>query len=415
MVSATGTTGEALQFLGSAELRRLCAGLIGAEQDRLIRARRLVPAQHIRARLAGATEAASECLEIDEETLGLDSLARLDLVGTVTHYFGLAETGTEDFLLVHRRLGDWARIVARHFELVGPAARIAFSTSGSTGTPKAQLHPRAALEAEVEEMMRGNMSLGGRVRRIVTLLPPHPIYGFLWSCLLPSRLDVPVLDLFGSLPSRVRGLAGPGDLVVATPVQWTRIGQDEGPLPPGVSGVTSGAPATAETWRAVRSLGLSDFIEIYGATETGGVGWRREETADFRLFHRLRRAGEAVDCLPTGRRLPVQDRLDWTGDDRFCVLDRRDTVVQVAGVNVSLDLVRATLSGLVGVGEAAVRLDGERLKAFLVPSEETCDISVLEARVRQDLVSALPSEARPDRFSFGPAVPRTSSGKLCDW
>ena len=101
------------------------------------------------------------------------------------------------------------------------------------------------------------------------------------------------------------------------------------------------------------------------------------------------------------------------GQDHFRVRGRRDTVVQVEGLNVNLTEVADLLRSHDQVDDAAVRLDQGRLKAFVVVrSRDGSDEVETELR---GLLRDLPSAARPDRFRFGSALPRETSGKLADW
>lgn len=397
-------------FLGPAETGRLCIALIAAEQERLRREGRIDPRQAISARLLDAAPETVAALPIDETTLGFDSLSRLDLILSVTRFFGLAASGIEDYLLVRPFLGDWTALVAEHFRRVGGAAALTFTTSGSTGAGKPVTHPRAVLEAEVAAIVHD--LLPGFSGAVLSMVSPQHIYGFLWSCLLPRRQGLAVRDLHGAAPTRLPREVRAGDLLLGTPFTWAQLAATGARLAPGCTGVTAGAPPEAGTWAAARDLGLDRLIDLYGATETAGVGWREAEGAPFRLLAPLRRRGDAI--LRGDTALPVQDRLHWHGPDSFSVLGRRDSVVQVAGTNVCPEAVRDTLLEVPGVREAGIRLDGGRLKAFIVP-DPGCGTAALEEALRRLVARRLPAPARPDRFRFGPGLPRSATGKLADW
>ena len=121
------------------------------------------------------------------------------------------------------------------------------------------------------------------------------------------------------------------------------------------------------------------------------------------------------DIVRCGTTLPMHlpDRIEWDGEARFRLCGRKDGVVQVAGTNVDPLEVAAYISALPDVSDSVVRLCGERLKAFVVPAPGT-DPGRLDAAIRRAL-TVLPSPARPDRITFGAAVPRTAMGKLSDW
>lgn len=156
------------------------------------------------------------------------------------------------------------------------------------------------------------------------------------------------------------------------------------------------------------------MTEIYGASETGGVGWRTDQGEAFALCSDLTLQEGALHRPGVEGPLPLQDTLDWPAPGRFRVKGRKDKQVQVGGVNVSLTSVREALLAMPGVQDAAVRLAEDRLKAFIVPAAPGIEESGLEADLRTGLTH-LPAPARPARYAFGDALPRTATGKLCDW
>jgi 4-coumarate--CoA ligase len=248
------------------------------------------------------------------------------------------------------------------------------------------------------------------------LVPCHHIFGFLFGALVPARAGWPVIDLAGRAPGTLARTARPGDLIVATPYLLSLALQAGEPIPAGCSAVVSGAAVPADVWADGARAGLG-LIEIYGATETGGIGWRRAPDHPFDLLPHLSRAGNGV-AGPFGAPLSLQDRLAWRGPRSFALLGRVDRVVQVAGVNVSPDAVARHLAALEGVSDAAVRLDPVtgRLKAFIVPSDPALCVTpgALEPQLRAACAD-LPAPSRPQRFDLGTALPTGPSGKPTDW
>lgn len=397
-------------MLDRGSLKRLVAAMIGAFQGELVRHGKLSEACLLSARAARCGGGGDEDIIIGEADLGLDSLDRLELVRRMNCAFGLEATGIEDYLLIRRSFGDWIDLILVHFEKVGPEAVLGFATSGSTGAPRIVKHRRVALESETSVHPDAVFPLGSRGQRVIAMVPPHHLYGFLWTVLLPIRLGMDVVDLSRAAPGALFRVCRAGDLVVATPFLWEQIALADRRLPEGVVGVTSGAPSSPSTWQAARQIGLSRLIEIYGATETGGVGWRDAEHADFALLGDVEHQDGELFRLETP--LPVQDRLDWTGERQFRVLGRKDKVVQVAGVNVNLETLRRRLLEATGADDAAVRLADDRLKAFIaVPRRR-------EATARDAvhaLLKRLPAPERPVEIRFGAALPRTAMGKVAAW
>jgi 4-coumarate--CoA ligase len=250
----------------------------------------------------------------------------------------------------------------------------------------------------------------------MALVPPQHIYGFLFACLLPARLDWPVIDLHRAAPTAVFRHAKAGDLIVGTPLHWDLLQQVGLRLPEEVFGLTSAGPSTALTWQAPDTLGLSGLTEIYGATETGGIGTRSSGQAPFKLLQHLRPPNGQVTAPSRGLApLDLQDKLDWIAPDLFHVLGRKDDVVQVAGVNVSPSEIRKVLEAFAGVSAVTVRPCGNRLKAFVVPDPALSDPAGFAERLQRHILQTLPAPARPTSLTFGSSLPRNSLGKLCDW
>ena len=362
---------------------------------------------------------------LDEDGLGLDSLARLRAVSLVTAYFGLASTGLEDYLVIDPRLRAWIAIVRRHLVLRGSLAEVTFTTSGSSGlTPKSATHRLADLLAEVDSVVaawtepprtEGRPTGATDVpRRILASVPPQHIYGFLFTVLLPDRLGCPVIDLSEKPPTAALRTAERSDLIVGTPFTW-QLALEGGAVAQGVcNGLVSTAPAPAWLWPKAREAGVARLDEIYGSSETSGIGWRQAPDVPFDLLPHLGRRGDKPARGITD--MMLQDRLAWSGPRSFSLAGRIDESVQVGGLNVSPSAVRETLLRVPGVSDVAVRLDGDRLKAFVVPETDAVGGTLaLEQSLRNAALRDLAPPARPQRYTFGSAIPRSAMGKLADW
>ncbi|MEL6318839.1 MAG: AMP-binding protein, partial [Pseudomonadota bacterium] len=268
---------------------------------------------------------------IDEDGVGIDSLGRLDAVARVNEFFHLHELGTEDYLVVRRAIGDWVEVVAQTLAMKND--RLTFATSGSSGRPKKIPHRMDRLVDEVDAMtdvLAGEIDqigLEAAPTRVLAFAPPHHIYGFLFGVLLPSRLGLDVVDGRLAAPSRLRR-ASAGDLVVATPFIWRKLLDACPRIPNGVIGLSSSAPTPASVWRDASRQGLARLIEIYGSTETAGVGWRRSNRAGFALLPRFRRGAQDGTLVQEGPHgddvLNAPDMLRWSSARRFRPAGRRD-------------------------------------------------------------------------------------------
>ncbi|MCW1917410.1 4-coumarate--CoA ligase [Rhodobacter sp. KR11] len=409
MTAATCLQEASPGLLTLPSLGRLLASLIRAEQSDLIAKGQMPRAAGLILSDPRLTDAALADLTIDEEGLGFDSLSRLSLVLRLNRFFGLSTTGVEDYLLVQRRFGDWVGLIAEHVRLMSDSLVLTFDTSGSSGPVKHIPHAINDLVAEIRGHLHGPLS-DLPPGRVLTMVPPHHIYGCLFSVLLPEMIGRAVVDLHLLPPTALFRQARAGDLVVGTPFTWGLVAQSGLRLPEGVRGLTSAAPATAETFTGAATCGLAQLTEIFGATETGGIATRAGFGAPFTLLPHLTREGEEVRHRDI---LPLQDRLDWLSDRQFHLLGRKDDVVQIGGVNVSPAHVQSLLAALPGVAEVAVRLGQDRLKAFVVPAPDATEAD-LTAGIAA-LCLGLPAPARPAALRFGPRLPRNPMGKLSDW
>jgi 4-coumarate--CoA ligase (photoactive yellow protein activation family) len=194
--------------------------------------------------------------------LGVDSLERLAIASALSEALHLGETGIKDDLLVRTTLGDWAAVART--SLRGCSERLTFRTSGSSGRPKACTHALAALEEEITELA----PLFRGCARLVSAVPSHHIYGFLFTVLLPRRLgiaEIPVLEVRGSSPVSVPPLLRAGDLVIGHPEFWRNVARVGRRIPAGVTGVTSTGPLPEGVGGDLAKLGLARLVQIYGS------------------------------------------------------------------------------------------------------------------------------------------------------
>ncbi len=357
-----------------------------------------------------------------QHDLGLDSMEFLQVAGTLAATLQMQRSGVEDYLLMRRKLGDWVDIAA--IALAHWGAQISFRTSGSTGQPKTCSHFTASLEQEAGALA----TLFARRKRVLVAVPRHHIYGFLFGTLLPRHLGLAqhaVVGIRSRLPSQLALLAAPGDLIIGHPQFWQAAMAAGARFVPDVIGVSSTAPCPAAVASGLRALGLKQLLQIYGSSETGGLGWRASHEEPYLLLPHVQRdpkdAGALLRRGPGGNLEAVQpqDELVWRDDAAFTVGSRRDGAVQVGGVNVFPERVRQVLLEHDGVADAAVRLmrpdEGQRLKAFIVPRLGIGEPALFIEQLRSWIDLRLTAPERPRAIRLGERLPRTALGKLTDW
>ncbi len=392
-----------------AALRRFVADLLADEL-----------ARHRRASLPHV-QLWSDALRLDAD-LGVDSLELVTVATALAEALHLHASGIEDYLLARRTLGEWVDIARTGLERFSET--LTFRTSGSTGTPKPCLHPLAGLHQETRHLAT---LFAGR-RRVLAAVPAHHIYGFLFTVLLPRELGVPadaVQDLRGSTPAWLARGAQPGDLVIGHPEFWRAVARTVPALPPDVVGVTSTAPCPDEVARQLRDARLARLVQVYGASETAGIGARQSHEEAYELFPHWRFDGAnphwLLRTLPEGgeQAAALPDALIPAGERHFRVGARHDDAVQVGGINVFPARVREVLRRHPAVEDAAVRLmrpeEGTRLKAFVVAKGAQGASPALLAELQRWVDRELTTPERPKAIRLGEALPLTPSGKLADW
>jgi long-chain acyl-CoA synthetase len=408
---------------------RLIVSLIAEELGRL-RQREIAPNESLswtEATLLGESSSGIS----DVSSLDLDSLGRIDVAARLNQFFHLHEVGIEDYLLIEKTIGRWNFIVGEAFK--HKFDRVTFQTSGSTGIPKTTAHDIANLLTEAREL--GDILQ--RPLRIISMVPPHHIYGFIFTVLLPSLMQIEVVDARPLSPGKLRALLIDGDMIVATPHLWRYLATSLTSLPDGVSGTSSTAPMPAFLAEELKAKGLLRLTEIYGSTETAGIAWRDNPQAAFKLFdawcvsddrESISRRIEGVKLkdgtfgpAAIGLAIPFVDRVEFATERSLRPIGRRDGAVQVGGVNVFPERVKQLLSEHDAVSEVAVRsfsVGGDsarqRLKAFVVPKISS-DVVALEKALRGHAAERMSPLEQPAAYAFGEALPRNALGKLMDW
>ncbi len=368
-------------------------------------------------------------LSFGESDLQLDSLELTALSVALSRAIHLAESNIEENLFSQPSLANWLLIA--HKSLTVYSEFISFKTSGSTGLKK--YHRHALVQLEQEAQFLGQLFKGRQ--RIVCAVPSHHIYGFIFSVLLPRTLEpsVPVIDIRGLSPNAVQSKLRRGDLIIGYPEFWQCLDGANVQFPADIVGINSSGPCQPEVGINLLENSLSGFYEVYGSSETAGIGWRDHPLKAYTLFPFWQKApvDTAVIRLFTADKpltLSLQDNVRWLSHTQFIVKGRKDAMVQIGGINVSLSAVRAILIKHPLVKDAAVRMmrpeEGARLKAFIVLNEGA-HVSVDEPnkinptdivnQLQQYINTHLSTAERPKSISLGLDIPRNHMGKYCDW
>ncbi|OAN11013.1 AMP-fatty acid ligase [Photobacterium jeanii] len=301
-------------------------------------------------------------------------------------------------------------------------------TSGSSGTPKAIEKTLAGIAAELDvlEQVWGEKITDSH---IVSTVSHQHIYGLLFRLLWPlcSGRSFSRFDLI--YPEQVVAHASANITLISSPALLKRltgmvseqsfrhIFSSGGPLP---------HPA------ALQSQALFSCLptEVFGSTETGGIGYRQQQqpTTPWQLFPCHQVELNAEQCLRI--QSPFIDGIDWyqTSDQcdllperQFMLKGRADRVVKIEEKRISLVEVEQRLTELEWIDEAAVLpLDeGHRLILGAVITLTAAGEAQLTAQgkgklwlaIRQQLRQWLEPVGIPRRYRAVDEIPLNSQGK----
>ncbi|MCR9101263.1 MAG: hypothetical protein NXI25_14980 [bacterium] len=270
---------------------------------------------------------AGQCLKND---LQLESVQVMDLAARVNAFFHLMETSPDNYLLSSAAVDDWAQkcVNARNQK----SDQITFFTSGTTDEAHPVTHQQAFIDREVNFLCE----YFGGLSCIIPLVPAASIYGYLYTIALPQVAGAPV-----QFPSEVQWAQLPENaLIVGTPFTWSHLMRSMPGLNLRAKGVCSTAPLPEMLYKTLLSRGIA-LTEVYGATETAGVGLRKAPSEPFEIFPywTVRKATTLIDA-DTGQPFPLMDQILPVDDRHFSVLYRRDQKLKIGGKLVDLEQVR---------------------------------------------------------------------------
>lgn len=351
---------------------------------------------------------------------GFGSLDMVELARRFAHSLGLDRTGVSDLLLARRSAEGWTGVAQRSLAI--DDSLLSFYSSGSTGDPSPTAHSLNKLQREIDVFTTQLPAPG----RIVSTVPAHHIYGFIWGLLLPSTLACERLRVHPaqSLPDTWAQQLRNDDLIVATPDIWSMLIAQKVSLPASFTGISSTAPLPAATAMAIRKqYPDATLLEVYGSSETAGLAWRQQDNAPFTLlpFWTLVQQHDSwlVRDNDDGRQLALNDELQQHDERHFTLLGRTDPVIQIHGHNINLAQLATTLQRHDDVAEARVRSDthdGETELHFFVVLEQTPDnLRTWCQSFSEWLAAALGNTPPPRSVVIAPAFPVTMLNKAVAW
>ncbi|MEL6372066.1 MAG: hypothetical protein AAFY84_00585 [Pseudomonadota bacterium] len=246
-------------------------------------------------------------------------------------------------------------------------------------------------------------------RRLISLVAPHSLTGFVLSILTPNLQRIDAIDARAKQPSDLTESLAFGDAVVATPTQWRFLLREGLKAPDNAVGVVFGEAMTVELASALRKAGFAAQRELYGSTESGLIAWRDSPNDPFVLFEFLARTNDQlVRTMPSGetKNVTPMDELEWISDRTFRLGPRRDGAVQVGAINVFPERVGRIISEHEDIEACEIR-SGEnstgynRLIADITLERGKSPTESLARSIDQWCRAKLQPHERPRIYNFG--------------
>lgn len=308
--------------------------------------------------------------------------------------------------------------------------RLTLCTSGSSGEPKLIDKSLAQLANEVEALERLWGANLGQATILGSVACQH-IYGLLFRLLWPLCAGRPLYRRALPFPEDLQqvSLSQTGFAWIASPALLKRMGDNlDWPALSRVKQVfSSGGALPGEAAESLHER-LSQWpTEIYGSSETGGIGWRQGDTP-WQPFPgvelSLDEAGAlriASPYLPAGHIEQSADAAEIGDDGRFVLRGRLDRIVKLEEKRISLPMLEQALINHDWVTDARLGVIQEG-RAFLgaVLALSPSGVHALRNQGRRNLTETLRRHlaehcetiALPRRWRLLLELPYSSQGKL---
>jgi len=234
-------------------------------------------------------------------------------------------------------------------------------TSGSTGQAKPIEKRLVQFQLEIAALEKQWGKRLGNAEVLATVSHQH-IYGLLFRVLWPLSagrcFHSPVYINPETLVNSINENAA---CWVASPAHLKRLDRDS-PWKgiAGLNAVFSSGGALHETARQqIGAYSGQQVIEIYGSSETGGIGWRQQDTA-WQLFDDIRlsrtdgkwRLHSPYLITAEDEPFELDDQLSLQDDGRFILHGRLDRIVKIEEKRLSLSELERRLTDSPWVAEA---------------------------------------------------------------
>lgn len=326
-------------------------------------------------------------------------------------------------------LGDNEQIKLKPLDL--RRSELLIFTSGSTGEPKAIIKNLRQLQTEIETLEK---HWGGLIRQsqVLATVSHQHIYGLLFRLLWPLTAGRCFYSQMYLTPEALLNVRNNNTAYwVASPAQLKRLDELSpwSELAKLTAIFSSGGALDNRVAEQIDKKCGQKVIEVYGSSETGGIGWRQgADNTNWRLFDGVKLTMDEEGCcqlsspyLAEQHRVVLDDKIEFEQDGRFRLLGRTDRIVKVEEKRISLDHLEQTLNDFRWVSQSyTLLLTNKRdiIAAVLILSDEGIEFLAKQGRaeliklLRKELMSVFETVAIPRKWLFMTSLPLTVQGKI---
>ncbi|MEI6897975.1 MAG: AMP-binding protein [Psychromonas sp.] len=309
-------------------------------------------------------------------------------------------------------------------------------TSGSTGTPKAIKKNLLMLDTEIEALENQFGHLLGQSRIVSTVSHQH-IYGLLFRVLWPLCAGRAFASTDIIYPEQVIANTTPKQILISSPALLKRLVYD------GKQGnyravFSSGGPLSSDASDLCKQLLKQTAIEVFGSTETGGIGFRQQHETDslWTFFPQLKTKLGSENCLAllspwlskgltecdnNHAYYQTSDQCELFENQQFRLNGRIDSIVKIEEKRISLVEVEKHINSLPWIAESVVIVITEAHRVTLgallklTPKGKQALASLGKGKfwiiLRHALRDWVEPVAIPRHFRITPDIPINKQGK----
>ncbi len=267
---------------------------------------------------------------------------------------------------------------------------------------------------------------------IVATVSHQHIYGLLFRVLWPLAAGRCFYSqMFLSPEPLLKAVKATSACWVASPAQLKRLDDlSEWSELADLSAVfSSGGHLPDQAAAQIVEHGQHGLYEVYGSSETGGIGWRQPATDKYWMVFdsvQLRQDDQGNSWLKSAylaseQQYELDDRIELSGHGKFQLLGRKDRIVKLEEKRLSLHQLENSLKQTPWVKESYTLLvpgKRDRIAAVLVLTRQGIDLQQQQGRyavikqLRRQLMQSFDTLVLPKKWLFVPALPLNTQAKI---